>query len=369
MQEEQSSAEITCSADFDLISAANIALVMHLLAWAVLVLASNWYKTETVLTLQLTWLLSSISLFRFLFGKLHTLFFANLTPKWMSLHYLLLLLHTLFWSSLFVLSLLDETFIPLQQTLLITIAVVSFVGVLSLRAKRWVAQLYASIIVLPAAFFAFYQPDFAFLGPVLAMFWCLLMFVSYQAHADYRLNKRQQHQLGEYEKTLSLLQKTDSLTKIYNRQYFTDCFEYQWQLAIRNDNCMALLRINIDEFRRVNEVHGDAFGDECLIAVSDLIRQSAKRNTDMVVRYGGAEFMLILPDTEPMAALKLAKLIRRNIEEFTVLIAGKTEKLTVCIGVGVVQPSQFSSPTVLLQKAEMALFSAKQKSINCVEIL
>jgi diguanylate cyclase (GGDEF)-like protein len=340
-----------------------------MLAWAALVLAANWYKTQSVLTMQLTWVLGSVLVLRFLLGKLHSLFFSNLTPRWMSLHYLLLLLNILFWSSLFVLSLFDETFLPLQQPLLITIAVVSLAGVFSLRAKRWVAQCHASIIILPATFVAFSLPDSMVLGPVLGILWCLLMFCSYQAHADYRLNKSLEHELAQHKQAISLLQKTDSLTKIYNRQYFTDCFEYQWQLAIRNNTSMALLKINIDDFKRVNERHGDTFGDECLIVVSDLIRSSAKRNTDMVVRYGGAEFMLILPDTEPMAALKLAKVIRRNIEEFTLSFAGKKEKLTVCIGVGVVQPRQFSSPTVLLQKAEMALFSAKQKGSNYIEVL
>ena len=212
-----------------------------MLAWAALVLATNWYKTQTVLTTQLTWILGSVLVLRFLLGKLHSLFFSNLTPRWMSLHYLLLLLNTLFWSLLFVLSLVDETFLPLQQPLLITIAVVSFGGVFSQRAKRWVAQCYASIIILPATFVAFSLPDSMVLGPVLAMFRCLLMFGSYQAHADYRLNKNLEHELAQHQQAISLLQNTDSLTKIYDRQYFTDCFEYQWQLAMRNNTCMALL--------------------------------------------------------------------------------------------------------------------------------
>jgi two-component system, sensor histidine kinase LadS len=165
------------------------------------------------------------------------------------------------------------------------------------------------------------------------------------------------------------MNKTDSLTKIYNRQYFTDCFEYQWKLAIRNGSEIALLMIDVDDFRSINLKHGPVFGDECLVHVAEVIRDSVKRVTDLVVRYGGEQFVVILPETQAQVALKLAEQIRQNILNKDFVRADHVQYLTASIGVGVIKAKQFSSSTLLIQKAEIALYQAKVKGQNRVEIM
>jgi diguanylate cyclase (GGDEF)-like protein len=241
-------------------------------------------------------------------------------------------------------------------------------GVFTMRSKLVMPQIYLALLLLPAAYISLAQVNLQFLSALILVYWLYLVGFLLRSHKQYQYNYRFQLNLTKNSQAIGLKDKIDSLTKIYNRHYFEDCFEYQWQLAMRNGTDIALLMIDIDDFKRINDDYGKDYGDQCLVHIADVIRQSAKRQTDMVVRYAGEQFVLILPDTEQAAALNLARVICRNLEFEEFQFAGENHTVTASIGVGVVQPKQFSSPTILLQKAEMALFQAKTHGRNRVEL-
>lgn len=354
--------------DLDFILSARIGLLVQILGWLLIVILTGFYSKQPLLTLQLSWLIIVISLLRFTHIALHQYFYASSSRIWMATHYFLLLLQALFWSGFYVYQINLDALSPVLLASILMLAVDSNGAIFSMRSKLVMTQIYLVLMLLPAAAMSFGQDNLQFLAYLLIAYWMYLLAFALRCHKHYILNHSFQLSLMKNKQDIDSKDKIDSLTKIYNRHYFEDCFEYQWQLAIRNSTEIALLMIDIDHFKTINEAHGQEFGDQCLVHIADVIRQSAKRQTDMVIRYAGEEFVLILPDTEQAAALKLAEVIRHNLEFEEFQCGDDSHTITASIGVGVVQPKQFSSPTLLLQIAEMALFQAKIHGRNRVEL-
>ena len=347
---------------------ARTGLLTQMLGWLLLVFVSGFYDKDPVLSLTLTWIMLVICLLGITHHALHQYFYRKSMRLWMATYYLLLLLNGLFWSGFYVYLI---SFNALSPELLATTLIVSLltsVAVYNMRAKLVVPQLYFALLFLPAALMCLTQNNLQFLGALLFAYWLGIVLLSLWHHKQYQDNLRFQLNLIKNKQGVDLKDKIDSLTKIYNRHYFEDSFEYQWQLAIRTGTEIALLMIEIDDFKTVNQLHGQHHGDQCLVQIADIIRQSVKRQTDMVIRYADEQFVLILPDTEQAAATNLAELIRQNIEFANIAWGNENHSFTASIGVGVVRPKQYSSPTLLLQKAEMALFQAKNQGHNRVEL-
>ncbi len=354
--------------DMDFILSARIGLPIQVVGWFTIVALSGLYSMQPILTIELSWLVLVISFLRFVHIALHQYFHAKSSRIWMVTHYFLLSLQGLFWCGFFVYQISLDELSPVLLATVLMIAVVTNGGIVSMCSKLVITQIYLALVLLPAAYISWGQVDLHFLSALIVIYWLYLVGFSLRTHKQYKDNYSFQLNLTKNSQAIGLKDKIDSLTKIYNRHYFEDCFEYQWQLSMRTGTHIALLMIDIDDFKRINDAYGKDYGDQCLVHIADVIRQSAKRQTDMVVRYAGEEFVLILPDTEQAAALKLAGVICRNLEFEEFQFAGEIHTVTASIGVGVVQPKQFSSPTILLQKAQMALFQAKNNGRNRVEL-
>ncbi|MDP5032773.1 MAG: GGDEF domain-containing protein [Paraglaciecola sp.] len=355
--------------DHDFEANSRAGLFVYIVAWTVMLFGTGFYQQQPLLSLQLSIVLVTITLFRLCHILLHQYVYFKLPKRWMLLHYGLLLTHGAFWSVLFTLAIIDERFSVLLLALVMFIAIIAGGAVASFRAKFLVPQLYVAIMLVPAMIFSMLKPELNGICWIIMLHWFFLISFGYRLNKDYRNAYKQELDLQVQKQNLDLLSKTDSLTKIYNRQYFTDCFEYQWKLAIRNESVIALLMIDVDDFRGISLKHGPVFGDKCLVHVADIIRDSVKRVTDLVVRYGGEQFVVILTETQADVAQKLAEQIRQNILSKDFVHADHTQFLSATIGVGVIKPKQFSSSTLLIQKAEIALYQAKVKGQNRVEVM
>lgn len=112
-----------------------------------------------------------------------------------------------------------------------------------------------------------------------------------------------------------------------------------------------------------------SLNDECLIDLVKLIHSNLKRSTDVLCRYGGDEFVIILPDTSAINAMKIAEIIRKNVETYNTVLAKKTEvpvKISVSIGSASCIPDNSISHSDFLSYADKALYAAKDAGRNCV---
>lgn len=160
-----------------------------------------------------------------------------------------------------------------------------------------------------------------------------------------------------YQKQLVQMASEDSLTRLANRRKFNDDFEKLYKRYKKGVNRLTLLLIDIDDFKSVNDTYGHLIGDEALVRVADILRVEL-RASDMVARWGGEEFALLLVDVTPQNATEIAQKICHAIKEDTILNELLQRPLTVSIGLG--EMSSLESQDGLVHKVDNALYEAKK---------
>ncbi len=162
------------------------------------------------------------------------------------------------------------------------------------------------------------------------------------------------------------LAQSDPLTRLCNRRSLTEMLEHEVHRCGRNQKPCALIMIDIDHFKRVNDQYGHQSGDEVLVSFADLLRNQL-RTYDLAARYGGEEFCLVLPETNMEQALEVAERIRLKIETHRFNVPLNDLHLTASFGVSVRLPDCGDSEDQLLRIADEALYLAKHNGRNRVE--
>lgn len=173
-------------------------------------------------------------------------------------------------------------------------------------------------------------------------------------------------QLNQLNAELEALSKLDSLTQIYNRRTFNELSEQQWALAQRHQQPISALMIDVDHFKLYNDHYGHPAGDICLKKISQAIKNCLHRTSDILGRYGGEEFIVLLPETDPQGALVVAQTINQAIRDLglrhdvsptdkvvTASIGGATCTRTTCRDLG-----------ELIKNADRALYRVKRHGRN-----
>lgn len=175
-------------------------------------------------------------------------------------------------------------------------------------------------------------------------------------------------QLMTTNRELERLSTLDTLTALANRRRFDVALRHEWRRAARDDNPLSLILCDIDCFKGYNDRYGHPAGDEVLIRVADAMRNSLRRPADLAARYGGEEFVVILANTDSLGAMALAETIRKNIEAMRIPHEASTvsQWLTVSFGVATMKPQPGAEPEELIDRADQALYAAKESGRNRV---
>jgi diguanylate cyclase (GGDEF)-like protein len=156
----------------------------------------------------------------------------------------------------------------------------------------------------------------------------------------------------------------DGLTKLFNKRYFHDRLDGELRFATRHGTALALLMIDVDHFKKVNDVRGHLVGDAVLGAVGEMLA-GAVRNEDVVARFGGEEFAIISRSTDRQQAMILAERLRRTIEARAIDVEdGAPVKITVSIGIAAYPEVPAKEPEQLIEAADKALYRAKSEGRN-----
>jgi diguanylate cyclase (GGDEF)-like protein len=168
---------------------------------------------------------------------------------------------------------------------------------------------------------------------------------------------------------LTTLAATDSLTGLANRRTLDQAFFMEWKRAVRVQTELALLVVDIDHFKQFNDLYGHPEGDCCLKVVADLLKAHLRRPQDVAARFGGEEFVLLLPQTGLDDAFALAERIREGVQGLALPHDGSAFGcVTVSIGCAAAIPSYGDEHLQLLQAADAALYVAKHVGRNCVRM-
>jgi diguanylate cyclase (GGDEF)-like protein len=159
------------------------------------------------------------------------------------------------------------------------------------------------------------------------------------------------------------LSVTDDLTSLYNSRYLSQVLRREAKRASRSGRPLSLLFVDLDGFKSINDTHGHLFGSRALVEAASVIRASA-RETDMVARFGGDEFALVLPDTGSEGASAVGERLRERIAAHGFLQAdGLNIRLTVSVGVATL-PDVAASVESLIQAADKAMYRVKDHGKN-----
>jgi len=167
---------------------------------------------------------------------------------------------------------------------------------------------------------------------------------------------------------LKALSFTDALTSAYNRLYFDRQFLTEWQRARREQEPMSLILVDIDRFKELNDTYGHLAGDEGLKLITQLLRKGFQRGNDIVCRYGGEEFVILLPNTLPQQAAIRAEKLRELIELTPVVYNEDSITITASFGVCGLVPQPEHEPLDLLHATDQALYWVKRNGRNGVHI-
>ncbi|WP_413161011.1 diguanylate cyclase domain-containing protein [Capilliphycus salinus ALCB114379] len=181
------------------------------------------------------------------------------------------------------------------------------------------------------------------------------------------VHKKAEEALREAYVELERLAKLDSLTQIANRRYFEEYLEREWKRLAREKQPLSVILCDVDCFKLYNDCYGHQAGDCCLKEIAEAISRSARRPADLVARYGGEEFVIILPNTSLMGGLKVANLIREEIQKLQIPHVQSTvdSYVTVSLGVATTIPHLELSVQTLIRAADENLYQAKNKGRNC----
>jgi two-component system cell cycle response regulator len=166
---------------------------------------------------------------------------------------------------------------------------------------------------------------------------------------------------------LEQLAQTDPLTQLLNRRALTERITAEMERALRYDSTLALLMIDIDHFKKVNDTFGHLVGDDVLRDVGQLLLDTI-RVSDIVARYGGEEFLILLPETDEAGAVSFAERIRTAVEDHAFARGGENPplRITSSVGVAVFPAARIENVEDLLSRSDAALYRAKADGRNRV---
>ena len=175
-------------------------------------------------------------------------------------------------------------------------------------------------------------------------------------------------ELEASQKELKFLASTDPMTELYNRRYFSTISKHILDLAKRDATPTSIIMLDIDNFKNVNDTYGHKVGDDVIISLAKLL-QKFTRKSDIACRFGGEEFVILLPETAINGASVIAEKIREATEHSTVnSMENNTLTFTISLGIAQIDPEEESDIEASIHRADTALYAAKRGGKNRVYI-
>ena len=192
-----------------------------------------------------------------------------------------------------------------------------------------------------------------------------------QRDEAYRALRESQQQLMEANIELQRLTNVDALTGASNRKHFDEHIATEWRRAAREQTALAVLMIDVDDFKSYNDTYGHVAGDEVLRKVAQATRKALGRPADLAARFGGEEFVIVLPGTPLDGARAVAENVRQGVEDLQMPHKGSkvTDVVTISVGAASTIPRRSGSHVSLIETADVALYQAKRNGKNRVVTL
>ena len=254
----------------------------------------------------------------------------------------------------------------------VCVNVVIFMGLPSLW--KGVASMAAGVALVAAVHGLEFRPHTELHTSLLCsmLLTCYLLFIAHDAYSRGVKLRASRHELGQRLAEITSLQsqlqeqaERDPLTGLHNRRFLDDALERELAACAQAGVPLTLVLIDIDRFKRINDTYGHPAGDEMIRRLADLLRERVRDDGLIACRYGGEEFLMMLPGTPVAEALDMAEGLRATFESLKVVSAGQSMRTTLSIGVAGC-PDHGTQAQPLVLRADQALYEAKLRGRNRV---
>jgi len=273
------------------------------------------------------------------------------------------------WSLLAVLSTQDGALHPLMMPLILVMVGLGTSGAVILSIDNTVRFWYPVVALAPIGIAHLLSQPGA-VNVLLAIMNIVVIFhvdaATRLVHKDYWDALEARNLLEERAKSLESLSTTDGLTQIPNRLHFERCLEGAWAQAILEQQPVSVLLVDLDHFKNINDTYGHSIGDECLKAAAQSMVKGMLRESDRVARWGGEEFIILLPNADRGAAQTVAHRVLKAVGNTRIPYPGGMVRLACSIGVATLNPRDRCEAKDLINDADRALYEAKSQGRNRV---
>ncbi|WP_300654525.1 diguanylate cyclase [Pseudomonas sp.] len=341
----------------------------YLLAWGLL-----WFTSSEPLESLWAWAGGSLLLLVFFALRSQHRPSAQLDPaqlqRWLDLHWLTILLQSMTWG----LMLAGLQLLPgiVASHLLIMLSAVVFATALAFTFPMRMGRCTLAILLtyLPSTAVKFHL-GIGDIGESVALvaYLVYLGLFLYRWNREYYIGLERELRLLQHGEQLDRLSRTDALTALGNRYQFNALLPAWLANARRQNGQLTLILLDIDYFKTVNDQYGHRTGDLCLQAFAERMRQVFRRDSDILLRLGGEEFAVLMPDTPLEQAIPLAERFRASLVEQPLHIQAQVQELplTCSLGIGHFLPLCDDSAETFYKRVDDALYRAKARGRNRLE--
>lgn len=285
--------------------------------------------------------------------------------RWINRHWLLVLLTAMGWGLAHALALYNPDF--QRSQLVATVSTIAFSSAVAFTFSMRLRRGLCTVLLLNLPGLLVLASNGEQQLPILltlAFYLIYLLMVGTRSFREYHAGIALELKLLEQRDALERLSHTDSLTGLGNRHQFNDLFPLMLANAKRQGSPLALVLMDIDLFKRVNDQHGHLTGDACLEVFAERMRQVFRRDNDILLRMGGEEFAVLMPGTDLESAQQMAEQFRTCIADSPLQAREHSLNLTTSLGVGTFEPTRDNSSEAFFQRVDSALFQAKADGRN-----
>lgn len=348
----------------DLKKRSTIGIVFYLTTACIVLFTDNYYIRHPEFSNPFLFTLSGICLLRLL----HLSIAQKVQPRFERLNNYVFIASVaataLIWGIGFAKFMVQEG--ELSATLLMTMCTI---GLCAGGAVAFIPDLRLSIsfsffMLVPAmGVMSYYGTNFP-LVVSLAIFFIYLCFITHRGNREYWDALENEHLLELKSKDFEEMSRIDGLTGLYNRRYFDEVFSFEWRRSVRHQSSIAIIMFDIDNFKQINDQYGHLAGDQYLEAVAAVIQHVFKRETDITARYGGDEFIALIPNKPLENVLMMAERVRQQVAAIRSEYEGQVLQTTITTGAALCVPTHQDRPQSLILKADKVLYQNKTTARN-----
>lgn len=296
--------------------------------------------------------------------------------RWLRLHWGIVALTTLLWGAVFCWALLDPGFEDARTAALLSTLGLATAVAHAFSMRRGFALACIGLLYAPGLLVLWANPADRAIALVMLVYLAYVLISLVRSHAEYQQRLDLDQELRDQRDLFSQQSKIDPLTELANRRHFSNVLAEARERALRTGGPLTLLVLDLDHFKKINDTHGHAIGDACLVAIAGRLRAVFSGEGELVARLGGEEFGVVLDGQDLATATSRAERFRKNLVEHPIALGdraldgssldGIVLAMTTSIGIAEFDATRHRDDDALYRAADSAVYRAKAAGRNRV---